>query len=336
MNARQRFSALLSGEPQDRYLNFDILMGFAAHHAGRSLRDYYLDFHALGEANLAAVEDFAIDIVQAISDPYREAADAGLPVEFPEDDLPINREPLIQGPEDVKALRFPRPENGRRMSDRLEAVRWLREKAGREVPVMGWVEGALAEAADLRGITSLLVDLADEPAWLADLLECCTENAIRFADAQIEAGADLIGLGDAIASQVSPRMYRQFALPYERRIFEAIRSKGAVPRLHICGNTTRILTDMAVCGARIIDVDWMVDLRQAARAVGEQGLVCGNVDPVAVFLRGSPEQVRAGVQANCQAAAPRWISMAGCEIPDQTPPENLLAQSQALRDFYRS
>ena len=130
------------------------------------------------------------------------------------------------------------------MSDRLEAVRHFREQAGGQIPVMGWVEGALAEAVDLAG-SHLLTDLYDRPAWVRELLEMCTEVAIAFAKAQIAAGADIIGLGDAIASQVSPKSYRQFALPYEQRIFAAVHEMGALTRLHICGNTTRILADMA-------------------------------------------------------------------------------------------
>ena len=117
----------------------------------------------------------------------------------------------------------------------------------------------------------------------------CTEVAIAFAKAQVAAGADIIGLGDAIASQVSPKTYRQFALPYEQRIFAAVHEMGALARLHICGNTSRILADMAQSGADIIDVDWMVDMGQAAAIFGDRAAVCGNQDPVAVMLNGTPE-----------------------------------------------
>jgi uroporphyrinogen decarboxylase len=127
-------------------------------------------------------------------------------------------------------------------------------------------------------------------------------------------------------------MYREFALPYKQRIFETVRAKGGIPRLHICGSTTNLLKDMAHCGAQIVDLDWMVDLRKAAEAL--DGLaVCGNLDPVAVFLQGTPEQVRQGIFANAAAGGSRWISAAGCEIPDQTLSENLYAQNQALRDL---
>ena len=97
------------------------------------------------------------------------------------------------------------------MSDRLEAVRLLRAKVGGQVPVMGWVEGALAEAAVLRGDSALMLDLYDRPEWVHDLLETCAEVAIAFARAQVKAGADIVGMGDAIASQISPPMYQEFA-----------------------------------------------------------------------------------------------------------------------------
>lgn len=333
MNSYGRFRGRLSGEPVDRTPNFDILMTFAAHHIGQPLARYYQDYRVLVEANLAVQRAFDLDIVQAISDPYREAHDFGLQVEFPEDNLPLASVPLIQEPGDLERLVLPDPYTGKRMSDRLEAIRALREQVGGEVPVMGWVEGALAEAADLRGVIHLLTDLYDQPDWLTELLETIVEVEIAFARAQVEAGADIIGLGDAVASQISPAMYRRFALPYEQRIFTAVKASGAVSRLHICGDTSRLLADMVESGAEIIDVDWMVDIQAAAQVFGERAALCGNFDPVAVMLQGTPGQV-AGATRDCQArGGPRYFSAAGCEIPDGTPPANLLAQAGALREM---
>jgi MtaA/CmuA family methyltransferase len=219
------------------------------------------------------------------------------------------------------------------MSDRLAAIEYFRGQVGGEVPIMGWVEGALAEAADLRGESTLLVDLYDRPDWLEDLLEICAEVAVAFARAQVEAGADIVGLGDAIASQISARMYRQFALPYEQRIFSAVHNMGALARLHICGDTSHLVSDMARSGADIIDLDWMVDIRSAAETLGETPVVCGNFDPVAVLLQGTPDQVRDATLYCLEWGGRRTISAAGCEVPDGTPLQNLLAQSQALRLF---
>jgi len=332
MNSLQRLNNLLQGKPVDRVPNFDIFMTRAAHHIGVPLSQYYLDHRVLCQANLAVMQDFELDIVQAISDPYREAADMGLEVEFPHDNLPLNRTPLIVEPDDLKSIHFPVKDFGPRMTDRLEGIRAMHQQVGDEVPVMGWVEGALAEAADLRGVTNVMKDLVKRPAWLKDLLEKCAEVEISFACAQIEAGAHIIGLGDAVASLISPRMYREFALPYEQRIFDAIKAKGGIPRLHICGNTTHLLKDIAQSRAEIVDIDSLVDMYQAVSTLDGM-LVCGNLNPVSIFLQGTTDQVREGIFANASAGAHSWISAGGCEIPDQTPVENLHAQSQALREL---
>lgn len=333
MNSYERYQARLAGEPVDRAPNFDIMMQYAAHHIGQPLSRYYLDYRVLVAANLAVAEDFHLDILQAISDPYREAADHGLEIEFPEDGLPLSKAPLLVDPDDLAKLRPVAAEAGRRMNDRLEAIRSFREKAGGQVPIMGWVEGALAEAADLRGVSQLMSDLYDRPEWVMELVEFCAGEAIAFARAQIAAGADMIGVGDAVCSQISPKMYRQFALPYEQRIFAAIRELGAVGRLHICGNTSRIVADMAHSGAAIVDLDWMVDWGRAVQTLAaESGVAaCGNFDPVKVMLQGTPEEVRQAVLHCLAAGNAASFIMAGCEIPDGTPVENLLAQHETLK-----
>jgi MtaA/CmuA family methyltransferase len=334
MNSYERVFARYQGLPVDRAPNFDIFMTYAAHFIRQPLSAYYHDFRVLSEANFAVQLAFDVDILQAISDPYREAADFGAEIDFPADDLPLRRAPLLADPAGLARLPRPMPETGARMSDRLEAVALMAEQARGLVPVMGWVEGALAEAAVLRGFETVLTDTYDRPEWLAELLERCTELAVEFAVAQVEAGADIIGLGDAVASQISPALYLKVALPYEQRIFDAVHAAGGVARLHICGNTTRILEDMAASGADMIDVDWMVDLKKAAAAFGEK-VVCGNFDPVAVMLRGTPDQVYQATRVGLEQGGERLFSAAGCEIPDGTPAENLHAQRRALLDFGR-
>jgi MtaA/CmuA family methyltransferase len=332
MNSLERLQKRLRGEPVDRPPNFDILMIYASHYIGQPLSHFWLDPRVLCDANFAVQEAFGLDILQAISDSYREAQGFGLQVSFPEDDLPRPDKPLLVELSDIAKLRQPDPHVGR-MADTLESLRIFHERAGGEIAVMGWVEGALAEAADLRDVSQVLIDLYDNPEWLADLLERIVETEIAFARAQITAGADIIGLGDAIASQVSAKMYRKFALPYEQRIVAAIHEMGALARLHICGNTSHILEDMVQTGADIIDLDWMVDFSHAAALFGGRTVPCGNFDPVAVMLQGKPEQVYHATQSCLRADPLRAISAAGCEIPDQTPVENLLAQKRAIAAF---
>ena len=121
--------------------------------------------------------------------------------------------------------------------------------------------------------------------------------------------------------------------PDRHRIFTAVHELGAVGRLHICGNTTHLLADMASSGADIIDLDWMVDLGQAAELYGDRISFCGNFDPVNVMLRGTPEKVSQAVRDCAILAGRRCFSAAGCEIPDATPSINLLAQFQTLSEL---
>jgi len=333
LNSWERFEKRLKGEKVDRPPNFDIMMTFAAHYINEPLSRYYQDHRVLCEANFAVLEAFELDIVQAISDPYRETADFGANIEFPENGLPVCKELLIQQESDLKKLNQVAPASGKRMNDRLEAVALFKDKVGGRVPVMGWVEGALAEAADLRGVSTLMMDIFERPEWVKELLDICVETGINFARAQVNAGADIIGLGDAVVSQVSPQQYEEFALPYEQQIFAAVKEMGAVPRLHICGNTSLILKQMAQSGADIIDLDWMVDFGAAAGLYGEVPVLCGNFDPVSVLLQGSPDQVKMETLKCLETGGPRSISMAGCEVPYDTPYENLLAHAEILKQF---
>jgi uroporphyrinogen-III decarboxylase len=139
MNSLERLQHRLRGEMVDWPPNFDILMALAAHYIGQPLSRFYLDHHVLVDANLSVLEAFNLDIVQAISDPYREAADFGLEVEFPTDNLPVNRKPLLAEPDDLENIVMPDPTTAPRMSDRIEAIRLFHEKVGGEVPIMGWV-----------------------------------------------------------------------------------------------------------------------------------------------------------------------------------------------------
>ena len=333
LNSYERLTRRLRNQPVDRPPNFDIFMTFAAHYIRQPLARYYQDYRVLVDANLAMVEYFKVDLLQAISDPYREAHDFGAKIIFPEDGLPVCEEPLLEDPAKIKMLLNPGLSMGKRMSDRLEAVRLMRGKAGNEIPVMGWVEGALAEAGDLRGTQNLLMDILEEPDWLPELLEKIVEVEIEFAKAQIQAGAHIIGLGDAVASLVSPDIYLRYALPYEQRIFQAVHKEGGWARLHICGNTTAIVPHMIESGADIIDLDWMVDMKSAAKRFGNRVAFCGNMDPVAVMLQARPEQVYLATQKCIMEGGMNGINAAGCEIPDRTPVENLKAQHQALVDW---
>ena len=94
---------------------------------------------------------------------------------------------------------------------------------------------------------------------------------LEFARAQVEAGADLIGVGDAAASLVGPQIYEEFVRPYEQRLVDGLHAMGTRVRLHICGNIRRILPGIGSLGCDMVDIDSMVPLDQARREMGAEG-----------------------------------------------------------------
>jgi MtaA/CmuA family methyltransferase len=197
--------------------------------------------------------------------------------------------------------------------------------SGGSLAIEGWVEGPCAEGADLRGINRLMLDFFDDPAFVYDLFEFTLELGLRFACAQVEVGADYIGVGDSASSLVGPKLYEQFVLPYHRRLVTGLHALGTRVRLHICGNITRLLPALATLGCDLVDLDAMVPVSRARQVLGPGQALAGNVDPVKVVCAGTPEEVAAAV-ARCYAeAAPRYVVAAGCEVPRQTPAANVRA-----------
>ena len=334
MNGYERIHGLLQGRPVDCLPQMPITMMFAADQIGVPYGRYAADYRVLVEAQLCTAERFDIDHVSCISDPAREAADCGGVIHYFDDQPPAIDESraLLGDKAALGRLKIPDALGGGRMHDRVRAAELFRQRVGGQKLIEGWIEGPCAQAADLRGINTLMTDFFDDPAFVRDLFEFIVEMELRFAKAQIEAGADIIGLGDAAASLVGPRIYEEFVWPYEKRMVDALHALGTRVRLHICGNTRRILAGIGSLGCDLVDMDWMVPLLQARAEIGPAAVLAGNIDPVQALRNSTPEAITTAL-AECQrAAGPRYIVGAGCEVPRDTPLENVAA----LRDYART
>jgi MtaA/CmuA family methyltransferase len=325
MTPKERVHTILQGEPCDRPAVTPIFMSWAAHFVGRTYRDYYLDGDVLAEAQLAVARAFNLDQVSAISDPWREASAYGVEFDYPEDGVGRPRSMLIHSSRDVARIRPFGIENAPRPRQRVESVRKMAQAVGRTHSVLGWVEGPLAVYADLRGVEGMFLDLIDNPQMYTESAEVIIDNQIRFAQAQVAVGADMVGVGDSVASLISPQMYEGFVLPFEKRLFDAIHEAGAAVKLHVCGDISRSIHLMARTGCDVIDVDWMVPLDGARAAVGPNVALAGNFDPSAVLLQGTPREVADAARRNVKTGGQRFILQPGCEVPPGTPEANLRA-----------
>lgn len=330
MNSRERILAKLSGQPVDRLPNMAITMMFASAQIASHYLDYATDYRVLAEGQLRTSEVFGIDHVSVISDPAVEAADCGAEVRYYDDQPPAIDESaaLFADKNALLQFRAPAPASGRRMSNRIHGVELLKSRVGNDKLVEGWIEGPCAEGSDLRGINNLMLDCIDDPQFVMDLFEVIVQMQIPFAHAQIEAGADLIGIGDAAASLVGPAIYDKLVWSYEKRLVDAIHTMGARVRLHICGNTRRILKSMGTLGCDMVDLDYLSSISEGRALMRTDQVLLGNIDPVRVLQNGSVADVYAGVAVCHAQAGDAYIIGAGCEVPRDTPSDNLLALHQ--------
>lgn len=334
MTSRERVLAHLASRPVDRLPLMPITMQFACDLIGARYRDYETDHRVLVEGQLRVVEQFSLDYVNTMSDPAREAADCGAVVEFAENSpaAMIEAEALLADRTRLAGLRIPDPLGGGRMHNGVRAIALFQERLRGDKLIEGWIEGPCAEAADLRGINTLMLDFYDDPGFVRDLFDFVVEMELRFARVQIEAGADLIGIGDAAASLVGPQIYEEFVWPYEKKLVDGIHALGGRTRLHICGNTRFALAGMGRLGCAVVDLDSLSPIAEARARMGPDQILLGNINPVTVLRAGTPEQVFKAAVDCYREAGTHYIIGAGCEVPRDTPPENL----RALAEFARS
>ena len=327
MNGRDRVLAHLAGQPADRLPLMPITMMFAADVIGRPYGEYARDHRVLVEAQLRVAEKYDLDYVSVISDPAREAADCGAKIEYFPNQPPaiVETEARLADKSALRQLTVPDPLGGGRMTDRVQGVALLKQRARGGKLIEGWIEGPCAEAADLRGINTLMTDFFDDPAFVRDLFEFVVAMELRFAKTQVEAGIDLMGVGDAAASLVGPELYEEFVWPYEKKLVDGLHALGTKVRLHICGNTRRILGAMGRLGCEIVDLDYPSPLSEGRAAMGPNQVLLGNLNPVKILKDSTPDAVTAAIATCHREAGSRFIVGAGCEVPRGTPEANLRA-----------
>jgi MtaA/CmuA family methyltransferase len=316
---------LIKDKPSEKIIFHPILMQFAAKLNHNTYEEFMTDFHVLVESNIKCLEIIDHDAVGLISDPYRETSAFGASVGFLGNNNPVCK-PIVNDIHDLDLLKNPDVYKSERTSDRIMAAEYYKKLIGDGIPVIGWIEGPLAEAADLAGVNNILMDILMEPDFVRRLMDICVITAKDFARAQIEAGCLVIGIGDALCSQIDPETYRSYVLPLHQEIIDFVHKMGAFTKLHICGDITHHLPNLALTGTDILDLDWMVDFAAARKNCKNELILCGNLDPVSCIQNQTPEKISSlsGKLATGQKQT-RFILSGGCEITRDTPLENILA-----------
>lgn len=338
-DSRDVLRQALVGEPTSRVATGPLAVHYCARLCGVSLRNYTTNPRLMAECVLRYYERFRPDAVWVSADTWVTAEAMGARVAFLGDDQPLGGvgPPLIQSQSDVDRLPAPDPQRQGRCPLMIEALaRVVEGLQGRAYVVACFDQYPFSLACALMGLHQVLLSLTDDPSLVLALMDRCAEFACAYARALAAAGADLLSGGDSPAGLIGPRRYREIALPFERRLIQELHAGSRLPvSLHICGNSTPLLADMATTGADVLELDYQVDLAEACRILGSDVTVWGNLDPVGLLARGGVDQIRratvALITAMQQRGHRRFVLSSGCTLAVETPPENLDMMLQTAR-----
>ena len=332
MNSLQRVRAVLAGQIPDRVPVCLHNFLLAAREAGIPMATYRTDPRAIARAHLNAVKKYGYDCILIDLDTTMLAEGLGAKSECAGNESGRIVAPAIQSLEEVGRLKVVNPETDGRIPALLESVRLIAEEVGEEIAIRGNADqAAFSLACSVRGIEAFLIDLASDPEnpSIQELLEICYRSHITTHRALIRAGAHFTSCGDSLAGPavVSPRMFDRFARPWEEKLVNELAAEGVFTVIHICGDTTRILSSLREYNSCGFELDYETDARMTKSTVGTNHVLLGNIDPSGVIARGTAEEVRAATRELMAIWKPagRFILNAGCAIPASTPEENLRA-----------
>ncbi len=349
MNAIERTRATLAFEKPDR-LPVD-LHNFqpAAAAMGVPLQEVFKDGELLAESQIRAWREFGHDVIILESGTSSSAEACGVEVVYRDDAAPVALKPALARLEDVDKLPILDPWTTFPWSEILKATHIVAREIGDRAYIIGrGDQGPFSLALMLRGYETFMLDIAlnEQPALIERLLDYCRETATRFAMAQLEAGAHATSIGESPSGPdvVSPRHYRRWAFPQQKRMIDGFRARGQVIAHHICGNVGPILEDFVATGAQITEIDHKTDLARAREAAWGKTAILGPID-TGLLAFGSPEEVDAACKVAIETMrlgrrtrgdAPfhtGFILGPGCALAPETPPDNIHALVEAAKKY---
>jgi uroporphyrinogen decarboxylase len=313
--------------------------------AGRYLPEYRATKEKAGSfLNLCKTPELAAEVtLQPVDILGVDAAilfsDLPIPIEAMGMPLDYNPGPIlgftIDGRAEVDRLRVPDPEET--MGFVMDTIRILaRELKSRNVPLIGFAGAPFTTASymvegkgskDFLKLKSLMFQ---EPGVWHELMEKVSDTLILYLRAQKAAGALALQLFDSWGGILSPRDYEQYALPYSKKIIEAIKD-DSVQIIHFVQGNPALLSLVASAGSDVVGVDWRIGIDTARKMVGDKA-VQGNLDPIALFL--PREQIAERARDIIVKAGPKGhIFNLGHGILPPTPVEHAKALVDAVHSI---
>ncbi len=340
LTPRERFGLLVFDEIPDRCLIFPLITFHSCFVARFRPKNYYTNGKVLAKAQERAYEIYQPDFLSVFSETGLIAEALGSKFFYPEEDLPKLVRPLFSSVKkfSLRELNSQYDEGKGRFHLYFSAIESLYSSLGETVPILAYIPAPWTTLAYLfpteELFTSILSLTPSELKKIKALLAEVTEYTINFMKSIINYSALPIIVDPlASASVISPTLYSQFALPYEKRLIEYLHLYDLDCILHICGNTEPYLPLLLETNTDLISLD-KVDMRKAKEVLGKKFRLIGNYDTTKIWLS-SPKEISRDVKKlilELKDNPKGFILATGCEIPYFTPKENIKAFIQTGKE----
>ncbi len=281
-----------------------------------------------------AIEEYEPDGVPVVFDLQLEAEILGCRLQWaPHNPPAVITHPLAEG-KTLDDLAIPLKTDGR-IPVMLEATRALREKYP-DIALYGLITGPFTLALHLMG-TDIFMKLFEAPDEVTAVMEFCTKVAVKMSEYLMEAGCDIIAVVDPMTSQIDPVTFETFVTPYCSEIFSFVREKDKLSSFFVCGHAQQNIEAMCDCRPDNVSIDENIPLDFVKKIALKKGISFGgNLKLTVVLLMGTEDDCREhALECLDMGGKTGFILAPGCDLPRETPPENIKAVTQLVHDFYQ-
>jgi [methyl-Co(III) methanol-specific corrinoid protein]:coenzyme M methyltransferase len=214
----------------------------------------------------------------------------------------------------------------------LQAIAMAKQRYGDTIAVLGKVMGPFSLVLAMYSVEETMLGLLDDPQQITAMLHAGTEIVVESANAQFQAGADAIAIGEggAGSAMLSPERYASLLLGVHQRVVRDIR--GPVI-MHMCGDITRRLESLSQLGMACFNFDWEIPPSVMKRISQGNFRIMGNVNTRDLLLA-EPETIERQVFDALRAGVD-FVSP-GCAVSPLCPLENLKMLATARDAWYSS
>ncbi len=264
-----------------------------------------------------------------------EAEAFGCEIKASKNEIPTVVGALVTDEYEADALGVPEVGAGR-TGLYVEAARMAKDRI-KDRPVLAGMIGPFSLAGRLMDVSEALVNCITDPDMVHKTLRKVTPFLIAYAKAFRAAGLDGIVIAEPLSGLLSPALEAEFSTPYVRELIASVSSDDFAVIYHNCGPNTPLMTEsLKTLGADAYHFGNAVDITVMLERMGSDAVVCGNIAPSDLFVGGSPDSMRTAVLALCEKtrAYPSFVLSSGCDIPPQTPWNNIDAFFAAAREAH--